>query len=60
MEFHYYIVKMGEELWESNHDISFMHVNSEMLSHMQTDMEYVHEYTDHIKKSYTLALEPCI
>lgn len=27
---------------------------------MQADTENVHEYTDHIKKSYTLTLAPCI
>lgn len=47
MEFHYYIVKMGEEPWEKQSQHKFYAFNSEMLSHMQADTEYVREYTDH-------------
>jgi hypothetical protein len=36
---------------KNNHDISFVHVNSELLSHMQTDTEYVPEYAKNIPKT---------
>lgn len=38
----------GNSCGKNNHDISFVHANSEMLLHVQSDIKYVPEYTENI------------
>lgn len=51
MKFHYCIVKTGVEtaVGKNNHDINFVHANSEMLLHVQSDTKYVPEYRENIQ-----------